>query len=133
MRRSTNNTHTPSTSVKSTTTAGVTPTPGDGSRIPKTLQAVFLASNRGNDVDKPPPKQVAFRTFFRSFLGKKKDPKETTKENNNNNKKSKETTKVENSYKKSSKNNKNDPMRPPKPVKKVRVMFCLRPTTTTFM
>lgn len=36
---------------------------GAGSRIPKTLQAVFLASNRGNDVHKPPPKQVAFKMF----------------------------------------------------------------------
>jgi hypothetical protein len=33
------------------------------SRIPTTLQAVFLASNRGNDVYKPPPDQVAFKSY----------------------------------------------------------------------
>jgi hypothetical protein len=37
---------------------------GSGSRIPTTLQAVFLASNRGKDVHQPPPRQVAFRTFL---------------------------------------------------------------------
>jgi hypothetical protein len=41
-----------------------------GGRIPKALQAVFLASNRGNDVHKPPPKKVAFKVFFSSFYNK---------------------------------------------------------------
>lgn len=36
---------------------------GNGSRIPKTLQAVFLASNRGRDVHKPPPEHVANKVF----------------------------------------------------------------------
>jgi len=39
-----------------------------GSRIPLALQAVFLASNRGKEVDKPPPEKLAARTFFRSVL-----------------------------------------------------------------
>jgi hypothetical protein len=37
-------------------------------RIPATLQAVFLASNRGNDVHKPPPQKVAYKVFFRSLF-----------------------------------------------------------------
>jgi ankyrin repeat protein len=37
-------------------------------RIPATLQAVFLSSNRGNDVHKPPPEKVAFKVFFRSWI-----------------------------------------------------------------
>ena len=39
------------------------------SRIPSTLQAVILASNRGNVVNTPPPRQVAFKTF-RGWLGR---------------------------------------------------------------
>jgi hypothetical protein len=38
------------------------------SRIPATLQAVFLASNRGKTVEGPPPEQVANRTFFRHWF-----------------------------------------------------------------
>lgn len=38
------------------------------SRIPFTLQAVFLASNRGNEVHKPPPEKVANKVFFRNWL-----------------------------------------------------------------
>jgi hypothetical protein len=38
------------------------------SRIPFTLQAVFLASNRGNEVHKPPPEKVASKVFFRNWL-----------------------------------------------------------------
>jgi hypothetical protein len=34
-----------------------------GGRIPASLQAVFLASNRGKEVNKPPPRQVAFKVF----------------------------------------------------------------------
>jgi hypothetical protein len=37
-------------------------------RIPATLQAVFLASNRGKDVNKPPPAQVASKVYFRNWL-----------------------------------------------------------------
>ena len=37
-------------------------------RIPFTLQAVFLASNRGNEVHKPPPEKVASKVFFRNWL-----------------------------------------------------------------
>ena len=33
-----------------------------------TLQAVFLASNRGKDVYKPPPERVAYKTFFRNWF-----------------------------------------------------------------
>jgi hypothetical protein len=37
-------------------------------RIPATLQAVFLASNRGREVNKPPPAKVASKVFFRNWL-----------------------------------------------------------------
>jgi hypothetical protein len=36
-------------------------------RIPLALQAVFLASNRGHEVTKPPPRQVANKVFSRVF------------------------------------------------------------------
>jgi Ankyrin repeats (3 copies) len=39
-------------------------------RVPLGLQSVFLASNRGNEVTTPPPKNVASRTYF-GFRGKK--------------------------------------------------------------
>jgi hypothetical protein len=47
--------------------------PGDNDRsrqgrIPATLQAVFLASNRGREVHKPPPASVASKVFFRNWL-----------------------------------------------------------------
>jgi hypothetical protein len=38
-----------------------------GGRIPASLQAVFLASNRGNEVNTPPPRNAAFKTFFRNL------------------------------------------------------------------
>jgi hypothetical protein len=34
-----------------------------GGRIPASLQAVFLASNKGQEVNTPPPRNVAFKTF----------------------------------------------------------------------
>ena len=37
-------------------------------RIPVTLQAVFLASNRGKEVHKPPPASVASKVFIRNWL-----------------------------------------------------------------
>jgi hypothetical protein len=37
-------------------------------RIPATLQAVFLASNRGRDVYKPPPAKAASKVFFHNWL-----------------------------------------------------------------
>jgi hypothetical protein len=37
-------------------------------RIPATLQAVFLASNRGNEVNKPPPAKVASKVYLRGWL-----------------------------------------------------------------
>jgi hypothetical protein len=37
-------------------------------RIPATLQAVFLASNRGSEVNKPPPEKVASKDYFRNWL-----------------------------------------------------------------
>lgn len=39
------------------------------SRIPNTLQAVFLASNRGREVHKPPPERVAYKEYFRNLWG----------------------------------------------------------------
>jgi hypothetical protein len=97
-------------------------TADNGGRIPKTLQAVFLASNRGNEVYKPPPKQVAFKTFFRSIMGKGKksesksnEPKKTKAE--------KEQAKKDASYKKKSA----DPTKPPRPKaeKKVCIIYSL--------
>jgi hypothetical protein len=41
------------------------------SRIPNTLQAVFLASNRGREVHKPPPEKVAYKVYFRNWLFQK--------------------------------------------------------------
>jgi hypothetical protein len=37
-------------------------------RIPATLQAVFLASNRGREVNKPPPASVASKVYFHNWL-----------------------------------------------------------------
>jgi hypothetical protein len=46
------------------------------SRIPSTLQAVFLASNRGKDVHKPPPEKAGSKVFFSNwFFQKKTDSK----------------------------------------------------------
>jgi hypothetical protein len=50
---------------------GIMPRHNDRSRqvrIPATLQAVFLASNRGRDVDKPPPAKAASKVFFSNWL-----------------------------------------------------------------
>ncbi|GKY93003.1 hypothetical protein MPSEU_000268800 [Mayamaea pseudoterrestris] len=41
------------------------------SRIPASLQAVFLTSNRGEEVHKPPPDQSAFKVFTRRFIRKR--------------------------------------------------------------
>jgi len=41
--------------------------PANQSRIPSTLQAIFLASNRGKDVHRPPPKSVANKVYFGNF------------------------------------------------------------------
>ncbi|GAX10949.1 hypothetical protein FisN_2Lh479 [Fistulifera solaris] len=55
------------------------------SRIPFTLQAVFLASNRGKEVHKPPPENVGSRVFKKNwFLQRKpKQKKDTSKEEGN--------------------------------------------------
>ena len=53
-----------SAEIKTKTNAAATPViNGFSSRIPATLQQVVLSSNRGNNVDKPPPMQVANRAF----------------------------------------------------------------------
>lgn len=39
--------------------------PERSERIPVELQAVFLASNRGEEVHTPPPNSIAFRYFSR--------------------------------------------------------------------
>jgi hypothetical protein len=60
----------PSTSPSTIMTGGI-PKDNDRSRqgrIPATLQAVFLASNRGKEVYKPPPAKVADKVFFRNWL-----------------------------------------------------------------
>jgi hypothetical protein len=35
-------------------------------RIPEALQRVFILSNKGKEVNKPPPNRVASRVFFRA-------------------------------------------------------------------
>lgn len=57
------------------------------SRIPLALQAVFLSSNSGNEVNKPPPDRSAFKMFTRSIFARKrnvrvmaKKPKEVDEE-----------------------------------------------------
>jgi hypothetical protein len=42
------------------------------SRIPFTLQAVFLASNRGKEVHKPPPENVGSRVFKKNWFLQRK-------------------------------------------------------------
>jgi len=41
-------------------------------RIPIALQAVFMASNCGANVDKPPPEQAAYKVFLRNWFHQKK-------------------------------------------------------------
>ena len=36
-------------------------------RVPQTLQTVFLASNRGKEILKPPPEKVAYKIFLQSW------------------------------------------------------------------
>jgi hypothetical protein len=50
-------------------------------RIPATLQAVFLASNRGFTVNKPPPGKVANRVFFRGLFASKREASTTSNQN----------------------------------------------------
>lgn len=98
----------------------------DGGRIPKTLQAVLLASNRGNDVDKPPPKQVAFKVFLRTWLGKGKPPKDVADSKKSTSEEVDMKEAIANSYQKKSKGSKKDSSKtgkPPKPEKKVRSIF----------
>jgi hypothetical protein len=45
--------------------------PKQHSRIPVALQMIFLHSNRGFNVDQPPPERVASRVFPRRFFTKK--------------------------------------------------------------
>jgi hypothetical protein len=54
-------------------------------RTPSTLQNVFLASNRGNDIHKPPPEKVASKTFFSHnwFFSQKKSSMQTHKVSSN--------------------------------------------------
>jgi hypothetical protein len=68
--------------------------PSRQGRIPATLQAVFLASNRGRDVNKPPPAKVASKVFFRNWLfqrqaGSKEKRGSLFAGSNNNNKRDK--------------------------------------------
>ena len=45
-------------------------------RIPQALQMVFLASNRGKEVHKPPPSSLGSKVFFRNwFLQRKSNSK----------------------------------------------------------
>ena len=96
----------------------VVPTPPkEGGRIPQTLQAVFLASNRGNDVHKPPPKQVAFKTFFRNFMGK------GSKEKKDKDKVSKKEKKEAAAAAAKAKKKVADPTKPPRPKAEKKVCY----------
>jgi hypothetical protein len=44
-------------------------------RIPSTLQAVFLSSNRGKDVRKPPPEKIASKMLSRNWFFQRKPVK----------------------------------------------------------
>lgn len=55
--------HVPSAKLHKETAPDAPLPNGFSSRIPTTLQQVFLSSNRGNNVDKPPPMKVANRMF----------------------------------------------------------------------
>ena len=57
-----------SASVSSISAGSIDSGPARRERIPRTLQGVFLASNRGKDVHQPPPQQVASKTFFKNWL-----------------------------------------------------------------
>jgi hypothetical protein len=52
--------------INAKNTEGVTRGKATGSRIPLLLQMVFLQSNRGLQVDKPPPDRSGHRVFFRN-------------------------------------------------------------------
>lgn len=55
---------------ESTATTAPSSRPGE-QRIPSLLQAVFLKSNRGKEVKKPPPGKVASREFFRNWFSRR--------------------------------------------------------------
>ena len=57
-----------SASVSSISAGSLDSGPARRERIPRTLQGVFLASNRGKDVHQPPPQQVASKVFFKNWL-----------------------------------------------------------------
>ena len=59
----------PSNIMSNSSNHQTTPPTPSSSRIPNTLQAVFLASNRGRDVHKPPPERVAYKEFIRNWWG----------------------------------------------------------------
>jgi hypothetical protein len=67
-------------------------------RIPATLQAVFLASNRGKDVNKPPPEKAASKVYFRNWLFQRqagsKDKRGSLFAGSNKNKKTKKSKKT---------------------------------------
>jgi hypothetical protein len=52
----------------SSISAGSDSGPTREGRIPRTLQGVFLASNRGKEVYVPPPNYAANKTFFRNWF-----------------------------------------------------------------
>jgi len=61
------------------------------SRIPLALQAVFIASNRGKEVNKAPPKKMGQKTYLQAFktkfpvFGKKRKIKKSKHSNNKGN------------------------------------------------
>ena len=51
-----------------------------GPRIPEALQQVFLASNRGKEVNKPPPGGIALKVYRRQWFWQKKKSSITPKD-----------------------------------------------------
>eukprot|EP00522_Entomoneis_paludosa_P017117 CAMPEP_0172442876 /NCGR_PEP_ID=MMETSP1065-20121228/3242_1 /TAXON_ID=265537 /ORGANISM="Amphiprora paludosa, Strain CCMP125" /LENGTH=397 /DNA_ID=CAMNT_0013192921 /DNA_START=186 /DNA_END=1379 /DNA_ORIENTATION=- len=57
-------------SMDSKASTASTETGARGERIPALLQAVFIQSNRGKEVNRPPPGNVADRVFFRNWTSR---------------------------------------------------------------
>ena len=52
---------------------------GEEERIPVALQAVFLASNRGKEVNEPPPGRIASKSFKTKSLWNRLSPRRKSK------------------------------------------------------
>lgn len=68
--------------------------PVGGSRVPSTLQTVFLMGNRGITVNTPPPQRVAHKTFFRGWQSGRSSASQHLRDNKNDTVVKKEQTEV---------------------------------------